>query len=53
MNKSNSSYFVITVSIGKILLEKWYKFFLNPVDWNTTNIAKDTLIIPTEETQKK
>ena len=29
------------------------KFFLNPLDSNTTNIAKDIFIIPTEDINKK
>ena len=32
--------FVITVPIGKVLLEKKKKFFLKTLDSDTTNIAK-------------
>ena len=30
-----------------------YKFFLNPLDPNTTNIAKDIFTIPTEDKKLK
>ena len=30
-----------------------YKFFLNPLDSNTINIAMDIFITPTEEMHKK
>ena len=42
------------MSLGSVLLEKSkYRFFLNPLESNTTNIAKDIFITPTEEIHKK
>ena len=56
MNKSYSpdiiTKFVITVSFGCMLLGNEYKFFLRPLDSNTTNIVKDIFIIPTRYTEK-
>ena len=36
-----------------VLLEKSIKAFLNLLDSNTTNIAKDIFVIPTEDIPKK
>ena len=33
--------------------KRQYNFFVNRLDSNTTNIAKDTFIIPTEDIHKK
>ena len=44
---------MMTVPIGKVLLENWIQVFLNPLDSNTINIAKDVCIIPTENIHKK
>ena len=56
MNKSYSpdiiTKFIITVSFGYMLLGNEYKFFLRPLDSNTTNIVKDIFIIPTRYTEK-
>ena len=56
MNKSYSpdiiTKFIITVSFGYMLLRNEYKFFLRPLDSNTTNIVKDIFIIPTRYTEK-
>ena len=35
------------------IMEKKYKFFLNPLASNTTNTAKDIVIIPTEDIHQK
>ena len=40
------------MSIGNVLLESQYKFFLDLLDSNSTNIVKDISIIPTEDIHK-
>ena len=37
------------MSIGKVYHKCEYKFFLNFLDSNTTNIVKDIFIIPTKD----
>ena len=57
MNKSNSPHIITQVcnncAYWKDVIGKVNKFFLNLLNSNTTNIAKEIFIIPTKDIQKK